>query len=499
MIRSSLKLVIFILVVYFLNPTKYAYSEEYIQKDTLRKKAYNLSLEEITRLALLNNFEIQLAKYDTWIARTDQNVVESIYDTIFSAEIEYQNDQKKPVSTTAGTKTLDNDYNVGLSKKMPSGTTVSVDLKNNRNWSNSPSATSPLIHDSTLGIAIKQELGKNFFGIQDRGDVKITRINIENAEYTSMESIEETVAEIQKAYWSLVLEVETAKIEEDSVSQAKRLYDLHQEKLADGLVELPDIIASEANYKKRISNSILQKNQVDTKVNVLRLLLNITDDNVTIVPTQIFGLCKTVVVLNDSLEQAFSHRQDYKRTHNEIKARNVKLLMEKNNIWPEINLTASLNRNGLGDHFKQAVTQITEENNSDFFAGLTFSFPLENSKAKGQLKAAELEKAEVLLKLKFLERKIAIEIVDQVRDCNIFQELAFKSEEISDLQARKLAEEEKRFQQGRSDTDTLIRFQEDLFQARAEALQAKYRYHSAVVELNKRMGTLLYRYWDGEI
>ena len=55
--------------------------------DQPEKKTYKLSLEDVTRLALENNFEIQLAKYDAWIARTDEGVAESIYDTIFDAEI----------------------------------------------------------------------------------------------------------------------------------------------------------------------------------------------------------------------------------------------------------------------------------------------------------------------------------------------------------------------------------------------------------------------------
>ena len=37
---------------------------------------YNLSLDEVSRLALVNNFDIQIAKYDTLISRTQQQVTE---------------------------------------------------------------------------------------------------------------------------------------------------------------------------------------------------------------------------------------------------------------------------------------------------------------------------------------------------------------------------------------------------------------------------------------
>jgi len=468
------------------------------EEDAELRKTYQLSLEEATEAALLNNFDIQLTKYDTWIARTDKNVARSIYDTIFEAEVKYRNDQSKKASTLAGTKAIDNDYNVGISKKLPTGTTVSVDMANNRNWTDSAFSTSPLTHDSTLGMTIEQDLGKNFLGLQDRGDVKITLVDIENTEYTSLDKIEQTIAEVQKAYWDLILEIELVKIEEEMVAEAKKLYDLHQEKLTDGLVEIPEAIASEANYKSRKNTLILVQNQVQTKANVLKLFLNIEDD-IDIEPVEVINLPDGNEELIASLKRAFEHRQDYKKARNEIKSKDIALSMKKNNMWPEINLTATLEQNGLGDHFKQAVTQITDENNPDLFAGLEITFPLENRAAKGQLKAAELNKAKALLELKLLERQIAIEVTDQVRDCNVFREIAINSQEIAELQAQKLEEEIKRFGYGRSNTDIVIRFQEDLVRARSVVAEAVRRYHGALVDLRKKEGTLLEKYWEGEL
>ena len=461
-------------------------------------KQYSLSLEEVTRLALENNFDIQLTKYDTWIARTDENVARSIYDTIFEAEVKYQNDQSKRTSTILGTKTVDNDYNVGLSKKLPTGTTVSVDLENNRNFNNAVFSSSPLSHDSTLGVSVEQELGKNFLGIQDRGDVKVTLIDIENTEYTSLEKIEESIAVVQKAYWDLVLEGERVKIEEDMVAEAKRLYDLHQEQLKDGLVEIPEAIASEANYKSRKNSLILVLNQKKSKESALNLLLNIEED-ISIEPVDVFSLSGRPEALVSTLKNAFEYRRDYKKAHKEIESKNITLSMKKNNIWPEINLTATLERNGLGDHFRNAVTEITDQNNPNFFAGLTVTFPLENREARGQLKAAELEKAKSLVELKLLERQIAVEITDQVRDCNVFQELAANSQLITSLQEQKLEEEKKRFRYGRSDTDTLIRFQEDLVQAKNSLVVATHRYHNALVDLRRKEGKKKKMYWDKEL
>jgi outer membrane protein TolC len=457
---------------------------------------YNLSLEDVTKLALSNNFDIQLLRYDAMISETGEGVAESIYDTMLSAEVSYSNDELKKTLPAYGTKTVDNDYNFGLSKKIPTGTTLGVDVMNNREWTNASAASNALTHQTTLKGSIVQELGNNFLGIQDRGGVKITLLDIEDSQYTSLATIESYLAQVQKAYWDLVLENELVDVSEDMVEQAKSLYDLHQEKLQDGLVEIPEAIASEANYKKRKNELDLVRNRAQRKSNKLSLMLNLKDESTLITPTEDMIINGKGDQKTEALKQAFEYRRDYKIANNGIKNKDINLSMKKNSLWPEIDLKVTFSKNGLGDHFDHSGQNTIDEDNSSLFAGLTFSLPLENTKARSQLKAAKIEKSKALLNLKYVERKIAIGIIDSVRDCNVFRDSALTNTEIAELQAKKLEEEESRFNVGRSNTDTLIRFQEDVIRARELAALAKYQYMAALIDLEVEKGTLLNTYWE---
>ena len=463
------------------------------------KPVYFLSLKEATQLAIANNFDVQLAKYDAYLARTKKGVAESVYDTFLDAEVKYKNDQNKQSSTLAGTKTLDNDYNFGISKKLPMGAKMSVDMLNNRHWTNSPFVTLSPSHDSALGLTVEQSLGKNLFGIQDRGNIKITKIDIDNAEYTSLDKIEDSLVDVQKAYWDLALAYELVRIEEGVLKQAEALYNLHQEKLKDGLVEAPEALASEANYQERLNELLIARNDVATKADELKLLLNIDDDNSEIVSQDALALNAWSEERDESLKKAFENRRDYKSAKNEIASKNIKLSMSKNNLWPEINVKASLARNGIGDHFNRAVKQISEEDNPELITSIVISFPMENTKARAELDQSQIEKAKALLSLKLLERKIFIRVVDNVRTCQVLYERAKNRQTIANLQERKLAEEQKRFNSGRSDTDTVIRFQDDLLQAQWKAAQAVYDYEVSTIDLRKKEGTLLGMYWEGKI
>lgn len=459
------------------------------------QNVYKLSLDEVSKLTMQNNIDIQIAQYDNKIADYDIDIAESIFDIILYSKVGYTNDQRASTSTLAASKTVDNDYNVGLSKKFNSGTTISSNLTNNRTYvEGSSTASAPISHESNFDLTVRQDLGRNFFGNQDRGNIKLTQIDVENVRYTSIDKIETILSVTQKAYWDLVLQYEKVSIQQDMVSQAKKLYDLHQEKLKDGLVEIPEAIASEANYRKRNNSLILEQNILSSRINVLKLMLNIHDDNLDIEPTDKLSVLDSIVDFNVQLNKAFSQRRDYKVTLNKVKKSDISLALKKNNIYPEINLTASFQRNGLGDHFKQSNTNITDTNNPKFYAGLEIEFPLFNTEAKAKLKQAEMDKVRILLNLKYIERKIVIEVMDQVRDCNVLQQIALNSIDITNLQKEKLIEEEKRFNQGRTDTDTIIRYQEDFIQAQFSEAEAKYNYFVSRIELEKRTANLLNNY-----
>ena len=65
------------------------------------ERIYVLSLEEAAQLALMNNFDIQVARYDAQIAATNEGVAESVYDTFLSMDVQYQTDQSASTSALA--------------------------------------------------------------------------------------------------------------------------------------------------------------------------------------------------------------------------------------------------------------------------------------------------------------------------------------------------------------------------------------------------------------
>ena len=95
----------------------------------------------------------------------------------------YTDDQLAKNSALLSTHSTVKDYDVGLSKKLPSGTTLSIGQDAGRASSSLSGLTHNPVYESKTTVAIEQDLGRNFFGVKDRGDVKVAMKDVENAEF----------------------------------------------------------------------------------------------------------------------------------------------------------------------------------------------------------------------------------------------------------------------------------------------------------------------------
>ena len=186
-----------------------------LAQESKAEEALYLSIDDVSALALYNNLDIQIVRFDCLAKRTEILDAESIFDTILSGGVEYTDSQLKRASTIAGSKSLASEYKVGLSKKMPTGTTLELEAADLRSWSNSAFTSINPSHDTSLSFSLKQSLGKNFFGAIDRGNIKITKLEIKASDYTSLDKIEQYLASAQESYWKVVLAKQELKVKKE--------------------------------------------------------------------------------------------------------------------------------------------------------------------------------------------------------------------------------------------------------------------------------------------
>ncbi|MBU2541571.1 MAG: TolC family protein [Candidatus Omnitrophica bacterium] len=460
-----------------------------------------LSIEDVSALALYNNLDIQIARLDAYIKRADDMITQSIFDTILSGHIRYTDDQLGRTSTIFGSKAITSEKNIGLEKKLPTGTTLGIEAEDVRSFSNSTFASLNPSHDVSLEFSIKQSLGKNFFGLIDRGDVKITKLQIKASDYSSLGKIEQYLSSAQKAYWKLVLRKEELRIKKEMLEKAQELASIYKNKYSVGLVEDPEIFAIDTLVLKRESDLLTAYDLLNLAGDDLLLEINADDESFDMdirTEDELLFLPEKKDLIQ-ALKIAIDNRRDYKEEKVHLEKKDINLEMKKNNLWPEIDLDASFKRNGVDSNFGTAAKLIGEEDNPESFIGISFSLPLENRDARGKLKQAQLEKAKQIVLLKKVEKKIVSELHDKVKQVNIAIGKTITSKRIVSLEAKKLAAENLRFGFGRSDSDTLISYHEDVLNAKLSLVQSIYDYQEKLIDLDVACNTLLDKYWKDEL
>lgn len=449
-----------------------------------------LNLQQATRIALENNFDIQLYRIDKRISQQDILKARHIYDTEFSASYIYDENRLKPASTISGDKTTEISKAIDLEKQLPAGTVLSLGLASKKQGSNSPFATTNPYHDSQISASVKQPFGKNKFGIVDKNTIKISDIDVENTGFTSADKIEKELADVQKAYWTVVLNTKKHQMQSDMLELARKLYESNLKNFDIGLVEEPELFATEANLKERQMELRLSQDALDSAQDTLKLKLNLPKD-VVIMPTDGLFAENMEAEFEQKLSVALKNRRDYKKAKNEVRSRKLSVELKKNSMWPEVDLTGTFRKNGLNRQFARSIREWHLEDNPEYTVLIEFKYPLENRKAKAEFNQKKLEQAKVLVELKKVECKILTEVHNSVNHANATKDAAFLQREAANLQKLKYEGELKRFTMGRSSTDTLIRYQDDYLNAKLIMLDSFYNYLDALVDLRLQTSELL--------
>lgn len=475
---------------------RFIFAEE-VTKEEL--EIVDISIDEVMQLALENSLDLQIAKFDAYVERQSLPKTESIFDPLLKGEAYYLDSHRDQASSFLGTKQIEGKYGLKLEKKYRTGTMLQLDAQSGKVDSDSPFAEINPYNESSIGLSLVQPLGKNFFGSSDRKGVEISKIDIENAEYTSLDGIENTLYRVQMAYWNLVLKCEQLQIKKNMLKEAEKLYKIYQDKYELNLVEKSDLLAIEANVKIRQNDFLLADLERDKANKELLFLLNKEDVTICFSPTDELKIEEIEVDFYQSLTEAIANRRDYLRLKNLIKINDLSLKIKDNSLWPEIDLKASLIRNGLDTSFANSWKEIFQKSQTEFFVGLSVTRPLGNRYARAELEETELRKEQLLLSLKRLERFILKEIHNRVKEVNTLKNQVQQSYEIVRLQKDKLEEEKRRLKYARTSSDILIRYEEDLLNAQISLAFALFNYRQSVVNLDLTKNTLLDRYWKGPL
>lgn len=438
-----------------------------------------LNLDEVTRLAIVRNLDIGMLQLENQGEGFELGISKSIYDSRFNMFAEYVHDREQTPNIVFGDRQLRGIAGVSLEKLLPTGTWVKIEGATERNSTNSPFVTLSRYYDSYGSLEFNQPLLKNAFGYIDRKRVQQVKINVKRFDYQTLDGIEELLYGIRLEYWDLKFAFENLRARLKALRKAQDFFQITHDKLDVGLTEKPDVFAAEANVRTRVLEVLEAENEVKSKSENLRILLNLPEVPL-VYPSEELSFKPVEVDVAEALEKAYENRRDLKQLEIALESQTIEKKIRANERLPDFSFDGGYTSNGLDRKMSNSQGEVFGFQHPRYYAGFHFNASLENREARGRFSQAEIEYKRLEKEMHKLKLSIRRDVENSHRGLLLAAERVRQTENIKELQFKKISEEEKNFNRGRSSSKTIIDFQDDLIEAEINHIRALMMYNRAL-------------------
>jgi outer membrane protein TolC len=380
---------------------------------------------------------------------------------------------------------------VGLGGTFVSGATYDLSASP---YGSGPSLNSNFVYSGTTAFSVTQPLLKNFgFGV-NTAFIRIARKSQEIAVQNFILQVINSVSAVENAYYELVYAIENYKATQEDLALAKQLLDETRRKVQIGVSSPLDVTTAESGVASREEAIILAERTILDNENALKLVisqnvLEFRDVSLTPVDYPLVEMVETDVAR--SIRTALDMRPDYLAAKNSVEKQNIQVKYDRNQLWPEVDLSGSYGWNGVGGSIDDWASSIGSRELPVWSAGLTVTIPLGNRQARSNYQAARLQAEQLLVQLKQLEQQIIVAVDNAAGHV----QTNLKSAEAASV-ALRLAEESYQAERtkllaGTSTTLNVLTQESALADARSAEIRARANYMESLVALAQAEGTTL--------
>lgn len=455
-----------------------------------------LSLEECLALALENNLELEVERLNPQIELAGVQSAWGQFDPVFEISTDYtDNIRPRDVETTQslGITTSSNknqDYNIGLSGELPTGTTYDLSAGTNEDKS-SVNDFRPVV-DANAGLTLTQPLLRGA-GFVNMANIRIARRDKLAADATLEQLVSQTVTDVYSAYYDLIFRRADLESQRESLGLAEQLLSENQQRLELGSMNALDVTQARSEIASRRASLYTAEQALHEAENTLkRLIYRDLERRLDEVPRPAGTpppptLADPVLNLSTALEL----RPDLRRERIALEQEGIRVQVAKNELLPTVDLEATYRALGQDATFSEGFARVTELEAREISAGIVFRVPLGSRTEKGNLNAARLRQAQQVLNLKALEQTVIVQVDNAVAAVRANRLRYAAAQEASRLARETYVAEQSRLQAGATTTFVVNQLQRDYTIARTSELSALADWQKSIAELSRVEGTAL--------
>lgn len=432
----------------------------------------NASLQKLSREFLATNKELAQEWQKVQHARLDKDSTEQSKPWQISAEVSRNDNNLESSSGTDFNRLITNTASLEISKGLWFGTQISLSneitkLDQSRFSSvflnNSPTQ----VFEFNQSISLSQDLGKNFFGRQDKLDLAMADLQNKLQERAFEDARSQGLLQFINDYLLAQYNKVILDLENESLKRVEKRESLVKKWVRDGLRQKVDLYQAQASTVAQSENVTLAELKFKESLQSLSSHLHrpVLEGEVGNIITEgtFSAILKGNINTNPSLRRLDGLRQ----------LREKSLKKSEYEVFPEISLSVSYGANEFDPVSGNAVENGLLGNTTDLVTGaLTISMPIGMSVEKNNRSKDRIALMTTKKEIEKVERNLHVSeaiLFARIRSINQNIQLV---ERRKDYSAKSLSEYNRLYKQGRTNIDQVIRAEEDYI--RTEKSYAQY-------------------------
>ena len=471
---------------------------------------YPITLPEAIGMALKNNYDVQIARYNPEISQYNLAGSYAVYEP--NLGFRYQHSYSSPPGSINPVTRLqepstetDTDSFVGgplISGYAPSGLTYDFDFSLVGSEFTNPTEDDPALatreqFQSAAGIGLRQPLLRNFWIDQPRATIQINKKRLQISEWLLRSQLMTTVALVENAYYDLIRARENIKVQRAALEYNNQLLRENKKRVEVGALAPLDEKQAEAEVARGVAG-LLQTEQVYAVAlnNLKNLIVQDFSNwvNIVIDPMETLVAVPASPELAESWRRGLTMRPEIQQLKLDLESQDINLKYLRNQIWPVLDLFGSYGRRGRNTSYGSAAEDLTRELNPEHTYGVILSVPLGNRGPRNSLKAARASRQQSLLDYKALEQTVMVQIDNAIKLLQSQYQQVEATRQARLFAQDALAAEQKKYENGKSTSFNVLLYQRDLTRSRFEELAALAEYNKALAGLAAQEGATLSRH-----
>ena len=453
-----------------------------------------LSLDQAIQFALEHSLDLQIVQKSLGAAETDPVVEKAKFDPSLNANV----NGGRTVNLSGET----NSANAMLSLDQPVMTGAKLTLEYDDDWMKTTSPFNELqtgsagrFYNSSLQLKLTQPLLKGGGLAVNKAPILIAANNAASSNEAVKQKAQELVADVERAYWNLVLQRKTLQVKQEALRAAKALLDATRAKVDQGVLASIEALVAESGAASQEDAVVVAERAVHDAQDRLRRFFTPTAAALTneaaIIPLDEPEPEPREINLAALTQAALEQRPELVKAKLDLANSRLNLALARNQLWPSLDLQGNAGLSGQGD---SPTSKLTSGDFYNWQATLTLTVPLGNRAANATSLKRRFEMEQAALQLKDKEQSILLEVKEAARGAVANSKRIDVTRKARQLAEKKLEAEQARFELGLTTVQDVLNFERDLAEARQAEIQAAVDYRNSLVDLDQRTGRLLGRH-----